>query len=117
MAKSPVMESGKYVQKEFRSDEDVWSVINSIVEETEATNREQGKSFDSAMSVPDQLPFFACTNFLLDREAQSDIARYVYCERFKVPAYEGHYGNQPNRWIQKSCIIGDLVAKRQNKEK
>ena len=110
------MENGKYIEKEFRSDEDVWSVIDSIIEETKTVNEEQGKSFDIARSVSAQLPFFACKNKMLNQEIQNDISRYVYCEKFNVPAYSGAYGDQPNRWIQKSMIIGNAVNKKQKKE-
>jgi len=110
------MENGKYIEKDFRSDEDVWSVIDSIIEETKTVNEEQGKSFDIAKSVSAQLPFFACKNILLNQEIQNDISRYVYCEKFNVPAYSGAYGDQPNRWVQKSMIIGNAVNKKQKKE-
>ena len=110
------MENGKYIKKEFRSDEDVWSVIDSIIVETKTVNEEQGKSFDIARSVSAQLPFFACKNILLNQETQNDISRYIYCEKFNVPAYSGAYGDQPNRWIQKSIIIGNVINKKQ-KEK
>ena len=61
------MENGKYIEKEFRSDEDVWSVVDSIIEETKAVNEKQGKGFDIARSVSAQLPFFACKNILLNQ--------------------------------------------------
>ena len=115
-AQSPVMENGKYITKEFRSDEDVWSVIDLIIEETNTVNKEQGKSFDMANSVSSQIPFFACTNKVLNQQVQNDIARYVYCEKFNVSAYDGSYGNQPYKWIQKAMIIGKMLAKKQKKE-
>ena len=110
------MENGKYIEKEFRSDEDVWSVIDSIIEETKTINEEQGKGFDIAKSVSAQLPFFSCKNTLLNQKTQNDISRYVYCEKFNVPAYSGAYGDQPYRWIQKSMVIGNAINKNQKKE-
>ena len=110
------MENGKYITKEFRSDEDVWSVIDLIIEETNTVNKEQGKSFDIANSVSSQIPFFACFNKILNQKAQNDIARYLYCDKFKIPAYKGSYGNQPYKWIQKAITIGNAIAKKQNKE-
>ena len=65
-----------------------------------------GMSFDEAKK---QLVSFC-------QEMQNDISRYVYCEKFNVPAYSGAYGDQPNRWIQKSMIIGSAIAKAQKKE-
>ena len=115
-AQSPVMENGKYITKEFRSDEDVWAVIDSIIEETNTVNKEQKKSFDITKSVSAQIPFFACTNRILDQKVQNDIARYVYCEKFKVPAYNGSYGNQPYKWVQKTNLIGIAINRKQNSE-
>ena len=115
-AQSPVMENGKYITKEFRSDEDVWSVIDLIIEETNTVNKEQGKSFDMANSVSAQIPFFACINKLLNQNAQNDIARYIYCEKFKVPAYKGSYGNQPYKWVQKTNLIAMAINRKQNSE-
>ena len=115
-AQSPVMENGKYITKEFCSDKDVWSVIDLIIEETNTVNKEQKKSFDIANSVSAQIPFFACTNKVLNQKMQNDIARYVYCDKFKVSAYKGSYGKQPYKWIQKAMIIGNTISKKQNKE-
>ena len=109
------MENGKYIEKDFRSDEDVWSVIDSIIEETKTVNEEQGKSFDMAKSVSAQLPFFACKNTILNQKSQNDISRYVYCEKFHSPPYAGAYGDQPYIWIQKSNIIGNAINKKQKK--
>ena len=109
------MENGKYIEKEFRSDEDVLSVIDSIIEETKTANEEQGKSFDMAKSVSAQLPFFACKNTILNQKLQNDISRYVYCEKFHSPPYAGAYGDQPYIWIQKSNIIGSAINKKQKK--
>ena len=111
------MENGKYIEKEFRSDEDVWSVIDSIIEETKTVNEEQGKSFDIARSVSAQLPFFACKNRMLNQEIQNDISRYVYCEKFNVPAYSGAYNDQPRKWIQKSMLIGSVINKKRSEKK
>ncbi len=115
-AQSPVMENGKYITKEFRSDEDVWAIIDLIIEETNTVNRKQKKNFDITKSVLSQIPFFACTNKMLNQQVQNDIARYLYCDKFKVPAYKGSYGNQPYKWIQKAMTIGNIIAKKQNKE-
>ena len=79
-AQSPVMENGKYITKEFRSDEDVWAIIDLIIEETNTVNRKQKKNFDITKSVLSQIPFFACTNKMLNQQVQNDIARYLYCD-------------------------------------
>jgi len=115
-AQSPVMENGKYITKEFRSDEDVWAIIDLIIKETNTVNRKQKKNFDITKSVLSQIPFFACTNKMLNQQVQNDIARYLYCDKFKVPAYKGSYGNKQYKWIQKDMMIGNIIAKKQNKE-
>jgi len=68
------------------------------------------------MSINAQLPFFVCGNFFLDREYQRDIERYIYCEQFGVPPYEGDYGSQPAVWIEKAFTIKSALAQKQKKE-
>ena len=67
-AQSPVRVGKKYPTLEFKSDEDVWKVIDLIIKETQEFNYEEGKSFDVSESVYSQLPFFACRNILFDKE-------------------------------------------------
>ena len=64
-----------------------------------------GKDFNVAKSVYSQIPFFACRNIVLNKECQSDIAKYMYCDKFKVSPYHGSFSEQPLRWIKKSFII------------
>ena len=44
---------------EFTCDEDVWQVIDLIIEETIECNLAEKREFDIAKSVATQLPFFA----------------------------------------------------------
>lgn len=110
MAQLPIQIDGKYENKEFKSKEDVWEIVGLLIEETKYHN-EQGKSFDIASSVKAQLPFFCCPNIIVSRELQKDIERYIYCEKFGLQPYPGSYGQQPNRWVQKSFIIRKTLAK------
>lgn len=110
------MENGEYKTKQFTSQDDVWDVVRLIQEETESFNEEGNKSFDMAESIYTQLPFFSCPNHFLNYEAQNDISRYIYCEKFNTPAYRGSYGEQPSRWVQKSFIISDYLNKKQQRE-
>ena len=71
----------------------------------------EGKSFDISSSVKPQLPFFCCPNIIVSRKLQTDIERYIYCEKFGLQPYPGSYGQQPNRWVQKSFIIRKTLAK------
>ena len=75
-----------------------------------------GKSFDIAASVSQQLPFFSCTNIMLDKQAQKDISQYLYCKEFNTPPFEGYYGKQPYKWISKANIIKVAMSKREERE-
>jgi len=98
----------------FESGKDVWDVVDLLIEETEQANRE-GKNFNIAESIMAQLPFFACNNFILDKEAQKDISRYVYSKDFGISPYKGSYGEQPSRWIEKTFIIKNLIERQKSK--
>ena len=63
-----------------------------------------------------QLPFFACRNIVLDEKAQKDIARYVYCSDFGISPYQGSYGDQPKKWINKCFVIKKLMNIKEPKE-
>ena len=73
----------------------------------------KGNEFDVAKSVNSQIPFFACRNKILNKEYQKDIQRYIYCKEFGVPAYKGAYGDQPSKWIEKSFVIKNALAKKE----
>lgn len=107
----PVMIKGKRETWEFKSDEDVWKVIDLIIQETKEFNEETGKSFDVAESVVTQIPFFACKNILFDKNSEKDVQRYLYCEKFNIPPYKGAYNEQPYLWIQKAFLIRKHLAK------
>ena len=92
----------------FGSDDDVWDVIDLIIEETQEYNKE-GRSFNIAGSVSSQLPFFACRNIMLDEKAQKDISRFMYSKEFGVSPYKGSYGEQPKKWVEKSFLLKGLV--------
>tara|TARA_Y100001938_G_C7873279_1_gene321352 strand:- start:173 stop:439 length:267 start_codon:yes stop_codon:yes gene_type:complete len=74
---------------------------------------EKGKEFDIAKSVNSQLPFFCCRNKILKNEYQKDIQRFIYCKEFGVPAYSGSYGQQPAKWVEKSFVIKNALAKKE----
>ena len=111
----PVMVDGQYETRTFTCEQDVWDVVDLIVEETKEMNETSGKSFSPASSVKSQLPFFACNNIIFNKEFQKDIERYVYCDNFSIAPYPGAYGEQPSRWTQKSYIIKKAINKIQNK--
>ena len=115
-AQLPVMIDGKRETWEFKSDDDVFKVIDLIIKETKEFNEISGKSFDISESVVTQIPFFACRNILFDKDIQKDVQRYLYCEKFNVPPYEGGYNNQPCLWVEKAFLIRKYLAKLESRE-
>lgn len=108
----PILIDGKREFKTFACKEDVWSIVDLLIEEVYENNR-KGKEFDVSQSINAQLPFFSCRNHLLDRETQKDISRYIYCTNFNIPPFKGSYGEQPSLWTQKSFIIKQALAKKE----
>ena len=97
--------------KEFKSDEDVWGVIDLLIDEVKSNNKKLGKQFDVASSVKAQIPFFACSNSVYDSSMQRDIQRYVYCKELSVSPYEGNYNQHPAQWVDRFFIIKNCLAK------
>lgn len=112
----PIKIDGVYEVREFSCAEDVWEVIDLLIQETKSYNEQGGKEFDIAKSVKAQLPFFCCNNVIQDKYLQRDIRRYLYCEQFNVPPFSGSFDDQPVRWIDKAFIIKNALAKL-NKDK
>jgi len=113
-AQIPVLIEGKYETRTFTSKDDVWGVIDLIIAETKEEN-EKGSSFNIASSVMAQLPFFACSNVIMDQKAQQDISRFMYVRNFNVPAYNGSYGEQPKKWVEKSFLLNNLIERQKAK--
>ena len=111
----PVLIDGKREKREFTCDEDTWKIIDLLIEETKEVNL-QGKQFDIARSVYSQLPFFACRNIIYSKECQRDIEKYIYCKDFGVSPHEGDFQKHPAKWIEKSFIIKNALAKKENAE-
>ena len=108
----PIRIDGKKEIRTFKCDEDVWEIIDLLIEEAEEFNA-KGKEFDIAKSVNAQLPFFCCRNIVQSREHQKDIERYIYSEQFGISPYPGSYGEQPAKWVDKAFIIKNTLAKKQ----
>ena len=109
-AQIPILIDGAREMRTFNCDEDVWEVIDLLIEETEQANT-KGSNFDLALSVASQIPFFACNNILIDGEHQKDIQRYIYCKDFGVSPYSGDFTQHPFKWVEKSFIIKHAFAK------
>ena len=114
-AQIPVIIDGERPTWEFNNNEDIWKVIDLIIEEVDEHNL-KGREFDVVSTIQAQLPFFTCKNKLFDKEAQKDIQRYLYCEKFNISAYKGSYGEQPCLWVDKAFVIRNAFAKLENKQ-
>ena len=115
-AQIPFMIDGERPTILFNNDDDVWDIINKLIEETKEVNEDLGKDFNIAKSIEKQIPFFACKNFTINKESQEDISRYLYCSKFKTQPYPGSYSEQPLRWIKKAFIIKSTLGSRSNEE-
>lgn len=96
--------------------DDVWDVVDLVVDETQQINASKGKSFDVTESLAAQIPFFACNNMFFDATINKDIEKYLYCEKFNVPPYEGVYEEQPALWVKKTFAIKAAIAKKEKKD-
>ena len=90
---------------EFNNIKDVWGYIDELAEES----NDRGSQFDMLQDIYEQLPFFVCSNQILDQSYQEDISMFLYCQETGVPPYKGAYGEQPKLWIQKYYIIKSAI--------
>jgi len=113
-AQIPIVIDGKYETRTFTSDEEVWDVIRLLIDETKE-NIEEGSNLHIAESVMAQLPFFSCSNMLMNVDAQKDIARFMYARQFNISPYKGSYGEQPKKWVDKSFLLNNLIERQKAK--
>ena len=113
-AQIPILIDGKYETRTFTSDDEVWDVIRLLIDETQEHINE-GSNLHIAESVMAQLPFFTCGNMMIDKNAQKDIARFMYARQFKISPYRGSYGEQPKKWVEKSFLLNNLIERRKAK--
>lgn len=108
----PIIIDGKRKSITFDCKEDVWDIVDLLIEEVYEFNK-RGKGFDVGQSINVQLPFFTCINHLRDSGIEKDISRYMYCKEFNVPPFKGSYGDQPALWSYKAFIIKNALAKKE----
>ena len=113
-AQIPILIDGRYETRTFTSDDEVWDVIRLLVDETQEHINE-GSNLHIAESVMAQLPFFTCGNIMVDKNAQKDIARFMYSRQFKISPYKGSYGEQPKKWVEKSFLLNNLIERQKTK--
>ena len=116
-AQIPVNTGNGYETREFKSQDDVWAVIDLIAQETKNFNEEKGKEFDVGKSIKSQIPFFTCFNHIRDEKYLKLLNKYLYCTETGTPAHNGCYGEQPARWVQYFFIIKNAMAKKQSQIK
>ena len=113
-AQIPILIEGKYKTRTFTSSDEVWDVIRLLIDETKQHIKE-GSTLHIAESVMAQLPFFACTNIMLDENAQKDISRFMYARQFKISPHKGSYGEQPKKWVEKSFMLTHIIERQKAK--
>ena len=113
-AQIPILIEGKYETRTFTSNDEVWDVIRLLIDETKQHIKE-GSNLHIAESVMAQLPFFTCTNMVMDNQSQKDIARFMYARQFKISPYSGSYGEQPKKWVEKSFLLNNLIERQKAK--
>ena len=113
-AQIPILIEGKYETRTFTSNDEVWDVIRLLIDETKQHIKE-GSNLHIAESVMAQLPFFACGSIMVDKNAQKDIARFMYSRQFKISPHKGSYGDQPKKWVDKSFMLTNLVERQKAK--
>ena len=113
-AKIPILIEGKYETRTFTSNNEVWDIIRLLVDEAKQHIKE-GSNLHIAESVMAQLPFFACINIMLDKNAQKDISRFMYARQFKISPHKGSYGEQPKKWVEKSFMLTHIIERQKAK--
>ena len=113
-AQIPILIEGKYETRTFTSNNEVWDIIRLLVDEAKQHIKE-GSNLHIAESVMAQLPFFACSNVVLNKNAQKDISRFMYARQFKISPYKGSYGEQPKKWVEKSFILTHIIERQKAK--
>tara|TARA_R110001583_G_scaffold55380_6_gene168388 strand:- start:69 stop:488 length:420 start_codon:yes stop_codon:yes gene_type:complete len=116
-AQLPVKSENGYETRNFKTQDDVWAVIDLIAQETKFFNEEKGKEFDVVKSIVSQIPFFTCFNHIRDEKYLKLLNKYLYCTETGTPAHSGDYGDQPARWVQYFFIIKNAMAKKMNNVK
>ena len=109
-----IISGDKRKKIKFNNGNDVWKYIDLLRSESEE-HRKKGSSFTILTDLFEQLPFFSCTNKVIDEKSQKDISRYVYSTDTNTPPYSGSYGDTPHIWVQKYYIIKQAMMLRENK--
>ena len=112
----PILIDGKRTIKTFKNIDDVWDIVDLLIEEIKELNMTRGNEFDIVESINAQLPFFTCINYFIDKDIQKDIKRYVYCKDLGVSPYKGSFNEHPAIWVDKYFLIKRAFAKLEKKQ-
>ena len=112
-ATPPIKIDGAYKERVFESKDDVWEVIDLLLQETKTLNKQKGKDFDPIANVITQIPFFGCYNHIRESKYLKLVNKYVYCTETGTPAHTGGYGDQPATWVEYFFIIKNALAKKE----
>ena len=104
----------------IKNEEDLWEQIMEVYKDCEKSP--SGKNKYQDLDLFDCLSFFACPNNIFCADSLSTIRRYTYCKDTKTLPYEGSYGSQPKKWVDKYFLLTSLsnlrelrVAEKQSK--
>ena len=111
---SSILNSDKRKKIKFNNIDDVWSYTDLLCQESKE-HQKKGSSFSNLNNIWEQLPFFVCSNNIIDEKAQKDISRYAYSTDTNTPPYSGSYGDIPHIWVQKYYIIKQAMMLRDQK--
>ena len=109
-----IISSDKRKKIKFNNINDVWDYIALLCQESKE-HQKKGSSFSTLNNLWEQLPFFVCSNNIINEKAQKDISKYIYCADTNTPPYSGSYGDTPQIWEQKYYIIKQAMTLRDNK--
>ena len=98
----------------FNNINDVWDYTKLLRRESEK-HQKKGSSFSTLNNIWEQLPFFVCTNKIIDEKSQKDISMFIYTKYTNTPPYSGSYGDTPQIWEQKYYIMKQAMMLRDNK--
>ena len=77
----------------FNDMDDVWEVVDLVINETQEVNMQEGKSFDTTESLVAQIPFFACNNRFFSSSINSDIENIYTAKSLMFLLMRGYLKN------------------------
>ncbi len=88
--------------------------IDELALENQELNANTKGNTDEVIAIYEQIPFFCCSNVLINQKHQREIEKYVYCKETGTQPFKGAYGDTQKTWIDKFFIIKNALAKKNN---